>query len=279
MKKLSNTLWMKVILKLLILLVVAKLIGVALFFFLPHEGISNKEQLSYQAPYNHYSFKGMLELQKQTQQQSAQSQQQNGVGISITNMVLKGLYGNSDDGVIVIALKSKPKDSEVISVEESFQGYKLVSINPRSVSFEKGGMEYFLEISEAEMKNNKNYEKRTPTPIQKRDPIDYTQPLKVEKNDVNYFAKNPKEIWKQIGIREKRKGKEIIGFEVTRIAQGSIFQELGLQKGDLIIKANNKELKSYKDAIDIYQKIDTIKSVQIVFLRNNQEMEIVYEVH
>jgi type II secretory pathway component PulC len=54
---------------------------------------------------------------------------------------------------------------------------------------------------------------------------------------------------------------------------------LGLREGDVIIKANNIELKSYKDAIDIYNGLDQLDAVQIVVLRENQEVELVYEIH
>ncbi len=54
---------------------------------------------------------------------------------------------------------------------------------------------------------------------------------------------------------------------------------LGIQKGDIIIKANNIELKSYKDALNLYGKINDLDTIQIVILRNNQEKEIVYDIN
>ena len=68
------------------------------------------------------------------------------------------------------------------------------------------------------------------------------------------------------------------GFKVTRVTRGSKIAGLGLLKGDIIIKANNVELKTLKSVTDMYMNIDKIDTMQIVVLRNNQEKELVYEI-
>ncbi|MDQ7068989.1 MAG: PDZ domain-containing protein [Sulfurimonas sp.] len=71
----------------------------------------------------------------------------------------------------------------------------------------------------------------------------------------------------------------MVGFKVNRIKANSKMATLGLQKGDVITKANNIELKSFKDALDLYKKIDKIETISLVILRNNQEREIIYDIH
>jgi len=66
---------------------------------------------------------------------------------------------------------------------------------------------------------------------------------------------------------------------VTRIKANTPFAQLGLRKGDIIIKANNKNMTSYKDAIAIYKGIDKLEALELVVLRNNQETEINYEIY
>ena len=276
MRKISSTPFLGIFFTLLVLALVAKLLALLLVWFLPHDGVSHQERQSYQPPYVRYDLSLMLQQPKAHEEQKQQMQA--GVsGVSITNMILKALFGKGESGVVIVALKKTPKESEVIGVGESFEGYKLKTINVKSAVFEKGGVDYILEMSEDE-KSLKNLQKAKTAP-QRAKEIDISKPLEVSKKDIAFYAKNPQAIWKQIAIGEKREDGQIVGFEVRRIDPKSPFAALGLQKGDLIVKANNKELKSYKDAIEIYQKIDTLTSVQIVFMRNNQEMEIVYEVH
>jgi type II secretion system protein C len=108
---------------------------------------------------------------------------------------------------------------------------------------------------------------------------EYTNLKTVNKKDISYFATNPREIWKNISIKEVYNGKKIDGFKVMWIKPGSKFAQLGLKKGDIIIKANNKRLTSYKDAIDIYTNISRLKEVQITVLRDNDEKEFIYEIN
>ena len=271
MQKISKISLFRSLFKLLVFVLVAKLLSLILLWFLPHEGVSYQESENYQPPYVRYSFESMLSYAKEQKQSTTQSGSQ--AGISITNMILKGLYGKGESGVVVIALKASPKKSEVIGVGESFNGFKLVGIELESAVFEKGAQKYILEMEYEGKKSVRSYSKTKQTPS-----VDISKPVGVAKNDINFYAKNPKEIWKQIAIQERKEKGKIVGFEVKRIAPNSPFEKLGLQKGDLITKANNVQLTSYKDAIAIYEKIDTLESVQIVFMRNNQEMEIVYEV-
>ncbi|MGB3961610.1 MAG: PDZ domain-containing protein, partial [Sulfurimonas sp.] len=114
------------------------------------------------------------------------------------------------------------------------------------------------------------------TPTQE---VDDTLPKSVSKEDIALYAKSPQEIWKEISIVEVKNGEAIEGFKVTKITKGSKMATLGLREGDVIIKANNIELTSYKDAIEIYNGIDKLDAIQIVVMRENQEVEIVYEIH
>jgi len=54
---------------------------------------------------------------------------------------------------------------------------------------------------------------------------------------------------------------------------------LGLQVNDIIIKANNVRFVSYADVLNIYKHIDKLDALQLVVMRNNQEVELVYEIN
>ena len=66
---------------------------------------------------------------------------------------------------------------------------------------------------------------------------------------------------------------------MTRVVRGSKMAALGLQKNDVIIRANNIELTSLKSVTDLYANMKNINAIEIVVLRNNQEKELVYEIN
>lgn len=282
MKKLSNPLFIKIIVLLLFLLAVAKALSVATLWFLPSNGISLNESYEYRHTYQRVDFKNMIEDKKVTKKKKTKPKQEDvqvnasGIqGISINNMILKGLYGKGKNGYAIVALKSSPKKTTIISVGDIYSGYTFIQILTDSILFTKSGKQYILEIN---VKDLKKPEKKTKSYIRKA-PSAPEAPTAVNKKDIKHYANNPQNIMRDISIVELRSGNTIKGFKVTRIKKNSKMQDLGLKIGDVIIKANNITLKSYKDALSLYQKIDKLDTIQIVVLRNNQEKELIYDIH
>lgn len=271
MNKVSNSKLLKIFTNLLILTALAKMFSLGFWWYLPSDGVELNVKNSYAPTYQRVDFKNMLTIPNTLQQSNVATANTNS-GISITNMILKGLYGTKTRGYVIIAMKSNPKKTSIIGVGEDYQGYKLKSISRFSALFERLGKDYVLELE----KMKKNSSSRVQKVVHQQPE---GTPVGVSRNDINYFAKNPQKIWQQIGIDEVRENGKIKGFKVVRIDPNSKFATLGLRKGDLIIKANNITLKSYKDAIDIYKNIDKFDAMEIVVLRNNQEKELVYEIH
>jgi general secretion pathway protein C len=270
MKKLSNIDFISIITKLLFLIIAAKAISLALFWYLPSEGVELKIKPNYQPKYQRVNFYNMI---KNEQKKVIKKPKNIDNGISITSMILKGLYGNKTKGYVIVAMKSSPKNTSIIGIGESYRGYKLKSISLRSAKFTKNGTDFILSL-----KSVKNLSSSISKVRKKRDYGSEEATSVVSRRDISYYAKNPNQIWRDISIRELRDGKKIKGFQVTNIKPNSRFAKLGLKRGDIIIKANNRKLQSYRDALDIYSRIDKLDAVQIVVLRNNQEVELVYEI-
>ncbi|WP_207561983.1 type II secretion system protein N [Sulfurimonas aquatica] len=272
MQKLSNSKLLSIFTTLLTLLLIAKLISLVLWWFLPSEGVELNAANSYQAKYQRVDFKNMLIPAKVVEQAKSKESVTSSISTtSINSLILKGLYGKGDNGFAIVAKKSAAKKTTIVAVGEGYEGYKLKEILIDRVLFSKLGKEYVLMLNEEAAKNTKSSIKRV------EEPDDSTRP--VSKQDINYYSKHPDQIWKDIAISPVQKSGKIDGFIVNRIKAGSKMAELGLMKGDVIIKANNIVLKSYKDALELYKKIDKIDVIELVVRRNNQEKELVYEIN
>lgn len=264
MINLSNSTMFGLATKLLILLAVAKSISLAIWWLLPSEGVELQIKENYKSEYKRVDFNNMLESVDKSQIEKTKNLSS---GISITNMVLKGLYGKENKGFAIVALKSSQDKTTIVPVGDEFSGYTLKTILSNGIVFVKAGKEYILEIIRASTDS-------FIVPVE-----DDSATNNISRSDIAYYKKDPKNIWREISIAEVKQADKIIGFEVTRVAEKSIMEALGLKKGDIIIKANNVELKSYKDALDIYNKIDMLDTLQIVVIRNNQEKELIYEIN
>jgi type II secretion system protein C len=182
-------------------------------------------------------------------------------------MVLKGLYSKNGKGFFIVALNPSHDKTTIVSVGDEFSGYTLKTILSNGIVFVKAGKEYTLNIKSGSTDS-------FIVPVK-----DDSDTKNVSHSDIEYYKKDPKNIWRDISIVEVKQADEIIGFEVTRVAEKSIMESIGLKKGDIIIKANNVGLKSYKDALDFYNKIDMLNTLDIIVMRNNQEKELIYEIN
>lgn len=282
MQKLSNSAIISIISKLLIILVIAKSLSLALWWYLPNDGIDIKEKYNFQPKYQRVVFSNMIIQEKKTVKKKPKKITD---GINITNMILKAIYGTNKKAFVIVAMKNRPKKTEVIAIGEIFKGYKLKSITISSAIFEKNSKDYVLVLKDTTTsKKSKSLSKSYITKvknIKKYKNISKSSDglVNVSRKDIAYFAKNPKQIWREISIHEVKDGRKIVGFKIKRIQKNSRFAMLGLKKGDLITMANNIKLESYKDAIDIYNNIDKLDTIQIVVIRDNQEVELVYEIN
>jgi len=270
MSKLSNSTLLKIFTKLLILLALAKAISLALWWYLPSDGVELNIKENYQPKYQRVDFKNMLESKVVAAETKVQTTDTSN-SISITNMILKGLYGNAVQGYAIVSLKSNVKKTTIIALGEKFSGYTLKEILIDSAIFTKGSKEYILSL-EKPKKGRSSISKVTRVPHS-------SDSKSVARSDIMYYSKHPKEIWKDISITEVKEYGKIKGFKVIKIRAKSKFAALGLKKGDVIIRANNVDLKSYRDALNIYKNISEIETMQIVVMRNNQEVELVYEIN
>jgi general secretion pathway protein C len=143
----------------------------------------------------------------------------------------------------------------------------------QSFIFTRADKEYILKLESKQ--NSSKYVSK----VQTRNANALEDEYSVSKNDIRYYSQHPTQIWRDIAISEIKKNGKIAGFRVNRIRPNSKMATIGLEVGDVIVKANNVELKSYRDAIKLYNEIDTIDVLELTVIRNNQEKEIVYEIH
>ena len=296
MNSVSKKSLLSIVSRLLVLVIIAKVMMLFLLYFLPSSGVNRVEQKSYNPEYRRYDFTKIVAVEKKApekkEKKKAEPKPEPIVSgdIStlqeITTLVLKGLYGSKESSFVFVSKKSKPKEVKMLKVGEVFEGYKLLRVEGNVAVFMFRAKEYILRFEKVDLKNyqgaTKNSPKKSVKKVEKRfssKPIRRQEAAVVQKSEIQYYAKNFKQIWKDISIVPLKKKGKITGFKVTRIKKNTPFAQLGLRVGDIIIRANNIELTSYKDALKLYEKIDDLSTIEIVVLRNNEEMELVYEIY
>lgn len=269
MQKLSNTKLIALISKLLVLLLIAKVISLGIWWYLPNEGVELHAKKSYLAPYQRVNFSNMLINSKVS---ASFTEQKSTKAYSINNLILKGLYGTRLYGFAIVAKKSSAKNTTILAIGEIYEGYTLKAIELNQVIFTKAGKEYLLKLEESEIKSS-----GTITRVNDTQSEELPQ-KEVTRAEIKSYSDNPSQIWKEISIAPLKRAGKIVGFKVNGVKKGSKMATLGLKKGDIMIRANNVELSSINEALKLYQNINKIDTLALTILRNNEEKEIIYEI-
>jgi type II secretion system protein C len=183
---------------------------------------------------------------------------------TLRGVKLKAIYYNGRNGFVILEEKGK---TAFVDLGKMYKGYKLTYIGKNYVIFEKNHKNYKLEMEKEKIKNKfsikslKNNFKNT------------NQQMKVSKKVFNEYISNFNKIWQNIGIIKTQKG-----YMITYIRPHSIFDKIGLRKGDILLEVNGRRLKNDSDAWDLYKHAKEFDRFEVKILRNNKEKVIEYEV-
>ena len=188
---------------------------------------------------------------------------------------LKGIYSTiGNKGWIIIEEKAGTNSSYVLSQGEQIDGYTLFKLYKDYVIFQKEKKDYKLEILEKEL-SNIDYTKNST----KEDIVIKNNGAIINRDYLNSYITNLDKIWDNIAINEIKNGDKIDGFKIEKINKDSVFSKLGLKEGDIIKSINNSNLSSNTEALKVFSEINNVKYLNIQILRNNEIVEMNYEVN
>jgi len=68
------------------------------------------------------------------------------------------------------------------------------------------------------------------------------------------------------------------GFVLSEIVPGSLYQSIGLQNGDVLLKVNGLKITGAKQAMEMYQKLQTASVIDLELIRAGAMMPLHYEI-
>ena len=205
----------------------------------------------------------------------------------IKDIELLAIYNASDVTVVTVLHKRKTK---VLSKGDEINGFVLQGAGSNFATFSKNAKTYKIDLIKSKKgskgTSKKNITSRTSpskssssnTKVQ-GEVVDAGDHKIVDKNLVEHYAKNMKEIMKDIGIADQKKGGILKGFRITFVRKNSHFSKLGLRKGDVIKSINGQEVTSYNAAMNVYKNINDMDSLSLTVTRGKEEMELEYEIN
>ena len=254
------------------ILLLAYLVSSILFVYLPKDGVdfidNSAQTLEYKKFDGFYSNTKPIVKKKEVKKVVKQE--------TLSKYTLKAIYSTTSNSGWVTIENKQNKKSYILSQFEEIDGYILTKLFKSYVILEKQAKEYRLDIREA----NKKVAYNVTNVVD-----DVKQNIQVNGNSVvikrdylNAYVNDIDKVWNNISIKEIRKDDKIDGFKVMRVTKKSVFGKLGLKKNDIIKSINNNVLSSYSDAFKVYNNIGNTKYLNLEILRNNEILELNYEI-
>jgi general secretion pathway protein C len=281
---LTNRLLSKIIF-LLIIIVIVKLIWIIVsILFLPTSGVEHIEKTKFKSLY--YRAELAVKSDKTAINKIVKEVKKAPPIISMRGIKLLALYNSKETLVVTV---EKNRKTKILSKGETIDGFKLKSAGNDYAIFTKNSKKFKLLLEGSRIKN--------PSAIEVvKSPLKSTHGKKrvkdngivqsgngnskiVSKRLLTSYTKDIDKIWRDIGIGEHKTNGILDGFKVNFVRKGSDFEKLGLRRGDILKSVNGQELNSYNAAFSFYQEIGDIDNLTLGIVRNNQDMELEYEIH
>jgi general secretion pathway protein C len=81
-----------------------------------------------------------------------------------------------------------------------------------------------------------------------------------------------------VRIRPHFKDGQPDGLTISGVRRGSIFSEMGLRNGDVIVGIDGKKIESVDDALSLYQNLQSASNVQVQIRRRGRLQNIDYQI-
>ena len=100
-----------------------------------------------------------------------------------------------------------------------------------------------------------------------------------DKEQIKKFLENPNELLTGARLMPVIKNGRQEGFLVREVRPGGIYETMGLQNGDIILRANNLELNSPGDGVKIFNMIKELDRMELDIIRNGVPVTQVYQIN
>ncbi|WP_051524434.1 type II secretion system protein GspC [Sulfurihydrogenibium subterraneum] len=165
--------------------------------------------------------------------------------------------------------------SFVVSQNQTVNGIKIFKISKDYIIISYKDQQKKIKLGEAVKQPQKN-QPNSSTPVN-LPPLESILPTnKISKSELERLTADPGIMFTQIRLIPYVEGGQTKGFRFDWIQDGSLFQKMGLQVGDVLVAINNQQINSGEDAFRILQIIRNEPNFKVSILRNGKMLELNY---
>ncbi|MGM0558351.1 MAG: type II secretion system protein GspC [Myxococcota bacterium] len=101
---------------------------------------------------------------------------------------------------------------------------------------------------------------------------------KVDRESIKKQLDNPKDLATQGRVIPNYKNGQRNGLKIVGVRPNSVYQDLGIQSGDVLRGVNGREINTQQEALELFEKLKTEDEVEIQVERRGQQKELKYNI-
>jgi general secretion pathway protein C len=171
---------------------------------------------------------------------------------------------------------TKLRKQTLYRVNDRVQNAVVKEIHREKVILEVDGVYEVLEMEKIISAATSATRRAASSSRASRDPVQTNVSLKRE--NIESAVNNLNTLMKQIRIRPHFKDGKPDGLTISGIRSKSIFSDMGLRNGDVIIGVDGNTIESVDDALKLYESLQSASSVQVQLRRRGQLRTIDYRI-
>ena len=179
----------------------------------------------------------------------------------------------SENPAYSMVLVSSNCGKKVLMVGDSFCGFTIEEIKPFYIIASNDGKTLTLKLSKGVKINSANTPNGLPSLKELLSGSLNQNTYTVNRNELLEITSNPYKMFSDIDLVPTPKG-----FMFKSVKPGSLFAQMGIKPGDILLSINNESLNSPEDAFRILGTLRNSQSFSVKIIRDNKEITLYYRV-
>ena len=111
--------------------------------------------------------------------------------------------------------------------------------------------------------------------IRRTSPTQY----EIDRSTIDSALNNPQLLQRQAPeFRQSFEDGRPNGLQITQVPSGSIFSEIGIRRGDILMEVNGNRITTPQRAMDLYEAMQNDSAVELVVLRRGRQRTLSYTI-
>lgn len=167
---------------------------------------------------------------------------------------------------------------EIFKIGDSVFGMgKLSTVEKEKVTVEKGGSSFDISIEDVKVKEIDKQSSASPSLSSFAQRVGRGTYV-VDQGKLQQVIANPGQMMTDARLRPNVVSGKEEGFMLSEVKPGGIYQSLGLQNGDVLLRINEYDISNPERALQAFTALKGLDRVQIDLIRSGSKMTMTYQI-